>query len=183
VVEASRERLETVEFPPFRHAIAQGIASMMTAHVLYRALDPELPATLSPAIINSFLRQELKYDGVVLTDDLEMHAIIDHYGVEDAAVRAVLAGCDVLLICKDRDREVAAFGAIEQAVASGAISTERLNLSAARIARLKDRFIKPYKPVTVSDARLIAGCQSHQSLLHTIEQVHARSFQVRDQKC
>ncbi|MEK6671531.1 MAG: beta-N-acetylhexosaminidase [Nitrospirota bacterium] len=182
VVEASRERLETIEFPPFRHAIAQGIASMMTAHVLYRALDPELPATLSPAIINSFLRQELKYDGVVLTDDLEMHAIIDHYGVEDAAVRAVLAGCDVLLICKDRDREVAAFGAIEQAVASGAISTERLNLSAARIARLKDRFIKPYKPVTVSDARLIAGCQSHQSLLHTIEQVHARSFQGRDQK-
>ena len=175
VVEASRERLEAIEFPPFRHAIAQGIASMMTAHVLYRALDPELPATLSPAIINSFLRQELKYDGVVLTDDLEMRAIIDHYGVEDAAVRAVLAGCDVLLICKDRDREVAAFGAIEQAVASGAISTERLNLSAARIARLKDRFIKPYKPVTVSDARIIAGCQSHQSLLRTIEQVRARS--------
>jgi beta-N-acetylhexosaminidase len=176
VVEASRERLEAIEFPPFRHAIAQGIASMMTAHVLYRALDPELPATLSPAIINSFLRQELKYDGVVLTDDLEMHAIIDHYGVEDAAVRAILAGCDVLLICKDRDREVAAFGAIEQAVTSGAISTERLNLSATRIARLKDRFIKPYKPVTVSDAKIIAGCQSHQSLLHTIEQVRARSF-------
>jgi beta-N-acetylhexosaminidase len=113
---------------------------------------------------------------VVLTDDLEMHAIIDHYGIEDAAVRAVLAGCDALLICKDRDREVAAFEAIEQAVASGAISAERLNLSASRIARLKDRFIKPYKPVTVSDARLIAGCQSHQSLLRTIEQLHARSF-------
>ena len=109
-----------------------------------------------------------------MTDDLEMHAIIDHYGMEDAAVRAVLAGCDVLLICKDRDREVAAFEAMEQAVASGTISLERLDLSVARIARLKDRFISPYKPVTVSDAKLIAGCRTHQSLLHTIEQVQAR---------
>jgi beta-N-acetylhexosaminidase len=174
VVEASRERLGAIEFPPFRRAVEQGIASMMTAHVLYRALDPELPATLSPTIITNFLRQELQYDGVVLTDDLEMHAIIDHYGVEDAAVRAVLAGCDVVLVCKDRDREVAAFGAVEQAVASGTISIERLNRSAARIARLKDRFVAPYKPVTISDAKLIAGCRTHQALLRTIEQVQAR---------
>ena len=174
VVEASRERLEAVAFPPFRRAAAQSIASMMTAHVLYRALDHELPATLSPTIINDFLRQELRYDGVVLTDDLEMHAIIDHYGVEDAAVRAVLAGCDVLLICKDRDREVAAFQAVEQAVEAGTISAERLNQSVARIIRLKDQFIAPYKPVNVSDAKLIAGCRTHQALLHTIERVHAR---------
>ncbi|MDZ4734358.1 MAG: beta-N-acetylhexosaminidase [Nitrospirota bacterium] len=174
VVEVSRERLEAVEFPPFRRAVEQGIASMMTAHVLYRALDNELPATLSPTIINDFLRQTLRYDGVVLTDDLEMLAIIDHYGVEDAAVRAVLAGCDILLICKDRDREVAAFGAVEQAVATGAISSERLNLSAARIARLKDRFVAPYKPVTISDAKLVAGCRTHQALLRTIERVQTR---------
>jgi beta-N-acetylhexosaminidase len=178
VVDASRERLENIEFPPFRRAIGQGIASLMTSHVLYRALDNEFPATLSPTIITDFLRRELRYDGVVLTDDLEMHAIIDHYGVEDAAVRAVLAGCDVLLICKDRDREVAAFGAVEQAVAAGTISTERLNLSAARIARLKERFVAPYKPVTISDARLIAGCRTHQMLLRTIEQVQGRLARV-----
>jgi len=86
----------------------------------------------------------------------------------------VLAGCDVLLICKDRDREIAAFEAVEQAVASGTISMERLSLSASRIVRLKDRFIGAYKPVTVSDAKLIAGCQTHQSLLRTIEQIRAR---------
>jgi beta-N-acetylhexosaminidase len=146
----------------------------MTAHVLYRALDRELPATLSPTIINDFLRQELQYDGVVLTDDLEMHAIVDHFGVEDAAVRAVLAGCDMVLICKDRDREVAAFEAVEQAVASGTISTERLDLSAARIVRLKNRFVTPYRPVTISDAKLIAGCRTHQALLNSIEQARAR---------
>ena len=174
VVEASRERLEAIEFPPFRRAVQRGVASMMTAHVLYRALDPELPATLSPAVINDFLRHELQYDGVVLTDDLEMHAIIDHFGVEDAAVRAVLAGCDMVLICQDRDREVAAFEAVEQAVASGTISIERLDLSAARIVRLKNRFATPYKPVTISDAKLVAGCRTHQALLHTIEQARAR---------
>ncbi len=174
VVEASRERLEAIEFPPFRRAIQRGVASIMTAHVLYPALDPKLPATLSPTIITDFLRQELRYDGVVLTDDLEMHAIIDHYGVEDAAVRAVLAGCDVLLICKDRDREIAAFEAMEQAVASGTISVERLDLSAARIARLKNRFVTPYKPVTISDAKLVAGCRTHQALLRTIERVRGQ---------
>ena len=101
---------------------------------------------------------------MVLTDDLEMHAIIDHYGMEDAAVRAVLAGCDVLLICKDRDREVAAFKAMEQAMEAGAISPERLNLSVARITRLKDRFVAPYKPVMVSEAKLVAGCRSHRGV-------------------
>lgn len=174
VVEATRERLEAIEFPPFRRAVQRGVASLMTAHVLYRALDRELPATLSPAIINDFLRQELQYDGVVLTDDLEMHAIIDHFGVEDAAVRAVLAGCDMVLICKDRDREVAAFEAVEQAVTSGTISTERLDRSAARIVRLKNRFLTPYKPVTISDAKLVAGCRTHQALLNSIEQAQVR---------
>jgi beta-N-acetylhexosaminidase len=163
VVEAARERLETIELPPFRHAVAQGVATIMTAHVLYRALDEKLPATLSPAIITNLLRQDMRYDGVVLTDDLEMHAIIDHFGIEDAAVRAVLAGCDVLLICKDRGREVAAFTAIEQAVASGVISIERLDHSAMRLARLKERFVMPYKPTLISDARLIVGCRTHQA--------------------
>jgi beta-N-acetylhexosaminidase len=174
VVEASRERLEAVEFPPFRRAVAQNVASLMTAHVLYRALDPELPATLSPLIITNSLRRELQYDGMVLTDDLEMHAIIDHYGIEDAAVRAILAGCDVLLICKDRDREVAAFEAMERAMEAGAIAPDRLDQSVARIARVKRRFVEPYRPVTVSDAKLVAGCRTHQALLHSIERIQTR---------
>ncbi len=174
VVEAARERLEAVEFPPFRRAVEQGIATIMTAHVLYKSLDEQLPATLSPTIIDQFLRQELQYDGVVLTDDLEMHAIVDHYGIGDAAVRAFVAGCDVLLICKDRDREVAAFEAVEQAVASGAISLDRLNRSAVRIARVKQRFLMPYRPVQISDAKLVVGCRTHQALLRTIEQVRSK---------
>jgi beta-N-acetylhexosaminidase len=173
VVEASRERLEAVEFPPFRRAVTAGIATMMTAHVLYKALDDQLPATLSSAVVTNLLREDLQYDGVVLTDDLEMHAIVDHYGVGDAAVRAILAGCDVLLICKERGREVSAFEAIEQSVASGTISMERLNQSVARIQRVKQRFILPYKPAVISDAKLVVGCRSHQALLQSMQ--HAKS--------
>lgn len=174
IVEVPRERLEMIELPPFRHAVAQGVATIMTAHVLYRALDEKAPATLSPTIITTLLRHDMRYDGLVFTDDLEMHAIIDHYGIEDAAVRAIFAGCDVVLICKDRDREVAAFTAIEQAVASGIISIERMDQSATRIARVKERFLTPYKPALISDAKVIVGCRTHQALLHSIQQAQGR---------
>ncbi|HKR79805.1 MAG TPA: beta-N-acetylhexosaminidase [Nitrospira sp.] len=174
VVDAPRERLETVEFAPFRRATAAGIASLMTAHVLYRALDDRLPATLSPDIVTHLLREQMGYDGVVLTDDLEMHAIVDHYGPGDAAVRAFLAGCDVLLICKERDREIAAFEAIEKAVASGTIDTARLDLSVARIQRIKQRYLLPYRPAVISEAKLIAGCRTHQALLQSIRHANMR---------
>jgi beta-N-acetylhexosaminidase len=146
----------------------------MTAHVLYKAMDGRLPATLSPEIITHLLRDQMQYDGVVLTDDLEMHAIVDHYGPGDAAVRAVVAGCDILLICKERDREIAAFEALEQAVASGTIDTARLDLSVARIQRMKQRYLLPYRPAVVSEAKLIAGCRTHQALLESIRHAHAR---------
>jgi beta-N-acetylhexosaminidase len=174
VVEAPRERLELIEFPPFRRAAAAGIASLMTAHVLYKALDDRLPATLSPEIITHLLREQMQYDGVVLTDDLEMHAIVDHYGPGDAAVRAFIAGCDILLICKERDREIAAFEAMEKAVASGTIDTARLDLSVARIQRMKHRYLSPYRPAVISEAKLVAGCRTHQALLESIRQAHAR---------
>lgn len=170
VVTASRDRLERIEFPPFRRAIDSGVATMMTAHVQYQALDAQRPATLSPTIISKLLRQELYYDGVVLTDDLEMHAIIDHYGIGDAAVLAIQAGCDMPLICKDRNRVITAM----QAVTSSDISPQRLAQSLARIRRLKDRYLLPYRPVTISDARLAVGCRSHRALLRSIHQTRER---------
>jgi beta-N-acetylhexosaminidase len=174
VVDAPRARLEAVEFPPFRRAAAAGIATMMTAHVLYRTLDDQLPATLSPVIITHLLREQMGYEGVVLTDDLEMHAIVDHYGPGDAAVRAFLAGCDMLLICKERDREIAAFEAVEKAVASGMITTSRLDQSVARIQRVKQRYLLPHRSAVISDAKLIAGCRTHQALLQSIRQANLR---------
>ena len=178
VVTAPRERLERIEFPPFQHAIAGGVATMMTAHVQYQALDEHLPGTLSPTIIGKFLRQELYYDGVVLTDDLEMHAIIDHYGIGDAAVLALQAGCDMPLICKDRNRVLAAMHAVGKAVTNADISSQRLAQSLARISRLKERYLLPYRPVTISDAKLAVGCRSHRALLRSIHQTRERSVKA-----
>lgn len=178
VVEAPREQLEQIEFPSFRRATTHGVATMMTAHVLYKALDDQQPATLSPAIITRLLREEMRYDGVVLTDDLEMRAIIDHYGIEEATVRALLAGCDMPLICKDRNREIAAITALDKAVADGTVTSQRLDVSLARVARLKQQFLVPYKPAVLSDAKLIVGCRSHQLLLRTIHQARERVARV-----
>lgn len=174
VVDAGLPRLRDTEFPPFQQAIRYGVASLMTAHVLYRALDPEAPATLSSAVIQRLLREEFRYDGVVFTDDLEMHAIIDHDGIGEAAVRSFVAGCDVLLICKDQDRVVTAMHAMERAVNDGRITQERLAESLARVAKLKAQYLHPYKPVTISDARLVVGCRSHRVLLDSWHKAYAR---------
>jgi beta-N-acetylhexosaminidase len=174
IVDADLHRLQDMEFPPFQQAIRSGVASLMTAHVLYRALDPEAPATLSPAVIQRLLRKEFRYDGVVFTDDLEMHAIVDHDGIGEAAVRAFVAGCDVLLICKDQDRVEAAMQAMEMAVQDGRITQERLQQSLTRVARLKARYLQPYKPVTISDARLVVGCRSHKLVLDSWHHAYGR---------
>jgi beta-N-acetylhexosaminidase len=92
------ERLRQLELLPFGAAAAQ-IETLMTAHIVFDALDPGTPATLSHAVLRTLLRDELGFQGVIFSDDLEMKAISDHYGVADAACQAVAAGCDVLLIC------------------------------------------------------------------------------------
>lgn len=174
VVDAGLQRLRDVEFPPFQQAIRHGVASLMTAHVLYRTLDPAAPATLSPAVMQCLLREEFRYDGVLFTDDLEMHAIIDHDGIGEAAVRAFVAGCDVLLICKDQERVATAMQAMEYAVNDGRITQDRLEQSLARVAQLKTRYLQPYKPVTISEARMIVGCRSHKALLDSLRKSYGR---------
>jgi beta-N-acetylhexosaminidase len=98
----ARERLDRIELAPFA-ALCGELPNLMTTHVLFEAFDAERPATLSPPIIAGLLRRELGYAGVVWSDDLEMKAITDHYGIEDAACRAIEAGCDSLLICSNLD--------------------------------------------------------------------------------
>lgn len=138
VVNASRERMEQVEFVPFRAAIAAGVSSIMTAHLAAPALEPdkELPATLSSAILTGVLRKELGYDGIVVSDSLDMAGIAVKYPVGDAAVRAVAAGADVLLV---NDAADAALAALKEAVADGRIPDSRVNEAVERILRAKAR--------------------------------------------
>ena len=174
VVTASMELLLERELPPFHYAIANGLASLMTAHVVYPALDAQRPATLSPTILTGLLREQWGFDGVVVTDDLEMQAIADHHGVGDAAVQAFLAGADLLLICKDRNRAVTAMEAVRKAVEDGTIPPGRLKDSVRRIMYLKHTFLHSHLPADPSVAQLVVGCRTHQVLLDTIRRTHER---------
>jgi beta-N-acetylhexosaminidase len=125
---------------PFREAIAAGVASIMTSHTLYRALDPEEPATLSQIILTGLLRQELGYEGVVITDDLEMGAIERQGEAADAAVQAFGAGADLLLICESHEKVVAALEKTAAAIARKPVLAARLNESLLRVRALRKRF-------------------------------------------
>lgn len=136
---------EEQELTPYAELIGSGGAdSVMTAHVINQNIDPEYPATLSEKFIKEILRQNLGFDGVVFSDDMQMGAIVDNYGFEDAIVRAINAGCDVLILSNngaEYDDSVArrARDIILQAVLDGRISESRINESYARIIKLKEK--------------------------------------------
>ncbi len=173
-VTLSADRIREIELRPFRHAIENGLASMMTAHVLYTSLDDRRPATLSPYIVGDMLRGELEFQGLIVTDDLEMHAIDDHYSIEEAAVQAFKAGADILLLCKDRGRITAAMDALGNAVKQGQISEARLEASLRRIALIKQRFLLPALPAEARSAKEIVGNKTHKSLLASILEASQR---------
>jgi beta-N-acetylhexosaminidase len=133
------------ELMPYRTLIAERLADgIMTAHVFNRALDPEFPATLSRATITELLRGELGFDGPVVTDDLRMRAIEQHWGLEAAAVRALAAGADILLIADDRlpdggSAAQAVLTKIRRWLLSGRLDPERVEAALARVRALKAR--------------------------------------------
>ncbi|MGW2331331.1 glycoside hydrolase family 3 protein [Streptomyces sp. NPDC001700] len=133
----SRKEWERLDAPPFRAAIAAGIDSVMTAHLLFPALDPaDDPATLSRPIITGVLRDELGYDGVVITDSLGMQGVREKYGDARVPVLALKAGVDQLLTPPDLP---AAWNSVHTAVRKGEISEDRLDASVLRVLELKAR--------------------------------------------
>lgn len=142
LVEQPPERLREVEFVPFRAAIDAGVATLMTAHVLVPALDEHRPATLSRRVVTGVLREELHYDGVILSDDLEMKAVAADYAVPAAAVLAIEAGCDGVLICGgDCDTKAAALEALVHAVEEDRLGLSRVEDALRRQQRAKERFL------------------------------------------
>ena len=138
VISATRERLEHLELVPFRAAIAAGVDTIMTGHLSVPALepDPNTPATLSPKILQGLLRKELGFHGLIVTDAMDMGGITVRYAPGEAAVRAVAAGADCLLMPPVPE---AAFEALQGAVRSGRISKQRLDEAVRRILQAKAR--------------------------------------------
>jgi beta-N-acetylhexosaminidase len=138
IIRADKDRLEHLELVPFRSAIAAGVGSIMTGHLSIPALepDPNTPATLSSNVLTGLLRDELHFQGLVVTDAMDMGGITTRFAPGEAAVRAVLAGADALLMSPVPD---AAYEALQAAVKSGRISRQRLEASVRRILQAKAR--------------------------------------------
>jgi len=141
-ISMAREDIETDNLPPFRAAIEEGVSAVMTSHAIYTALDPDHPATLSPAVLGRLLREKMGFDGLIITDDLEMGAIAEHFGVAEGAVDALDAGADILLICKDQEKVMESVARIRSKVLLGEITFQRLKESNRRILRAKETFLK-----------------------------------------
>lgn len=142
VIPHSLERLQQIELPPFKAAIAAGVDSVMSAHLQIPALDAENPATLSPQVLAQLLRQQLGFDGLIVTDALVMGAIANRYGANQAPVLAVEAGVDVLMMPCD---PAGAIRAICEAVEAGRISPDRIRASVERIWQAKQKVCAPEK--------------------------------------
>jgi len=171
LVEHPPERLREVEFLPFRAAVAAGVASIMTAHVLVPSLDEKRPATLSRRIVSGLLREEIGYDGVILSDDLEMKAIANEYSVSSAAVLAVEAGCDGVLICSgNHDQQAAALEALIHGVEEGRVPFGRVEDALRRQQRAKERFLAATpvsgarRPLGPQALRHVLGCDDHRAV-------------------
>jgi beta-N-acetylhexosaminidase len=137
IVEHPPDRLRAVEFVPFKAAIDAGVAFIMTAHVLVTSIDEERPATLSRRIITDILRDELGFTGVIVSDDLEMKAISKSYTPGEAAVAAIAAGCDAVLMCgagsrADIELQAAALEALVHAVEDERLSVGQVVACLAR---------------------------------------------------
>lgn len=131
------EELEACDFKPFEAAIEAGAPMIMVGHMTMTAIDPDHPASLSETIVTGLLRDELGYDGIIITDALNMGAISENYTNAEAAVKAVSAGCDILLCVSNISSVV---DALTEAVSDGTISEERIDESVTRILQAKLRY-------------------------------------------
>jgi beta-N-acetylhexosaminidase len=163
VVAHDEDRLRRVELAPFAEAARAGIDSIMTAHVMYPALDRDWPATLSRTILGDLLRARLGFSGVIVSDDLGMKAVADRYPIEELAVRSIAAGADHLIVREPAERQRAAFTALLRAAETRADVRARVQESAARVIAMKGT-VRVGAPATAHALAGLLGTPANQAL-------------------
>lgn len=164
IEEADLKRLHEVELVPFRKALRSRVDMVMTAHILFKSVDKDWPATLSEFFLKKMLRDELKYKGLVITDDLDMKAMAKHYDKAFIPVRALQAGAELLLYCNEPASPPIAIEGIMEAVAQGKHSKAELEYTLKRILDVKKIKILNPDPRPISEAMEIVGHPDHQYL-------------------
>jgi len=168
VLDRSPDELTAVELPPFVHACRNQIESLMTAHVLYRSLDPKFPATLSHNIVTGLLRQQLGYAGVVFSDDMEMKALSSNYAADEAVALAVRAGVDVMLYCHDLPGAVNALEFLcSEAERNPAVRAQVEN-SYHWITELKQRYLKRFTGIEEKECAKRLARLDHRRIVNEI---------------
>ncbi len=140
IVSKNMKELQALEFIPFQNALKSGADVVMIGHILLPEIDANKPSSISNVVITKILREQLKYEGVVMTDDMTMKAILDNYEIGKAAVEAVKAGNDIVLIAHDYEKVQRAIQAILEAVQNEEIKVEQIDRSVERILQLKEKY-------------------------------------------
>ncbi|WP_337099035.1 glycoside hydrolase family 3 protein [Paenibacillus sp. YIM B09110] len=165
VLPHDRARLDAIELKPFRAAIEAGTDCIMTAHVCLPALDPSgVPSTLSQPVLTGLLREELGYDGIVVTDCLEMSAIDEFYGPGPGAVQALRAGADMVLVSHTYEKQLAALEAVASAVESGELAMDRIDEAVGRVMALKEKLALDEPLLPWEDARKEIATEDNQAV-------------------
>jgi beta-N-acetylhexosaminidase len=155
IVDHDLKRLKSFELIPFDNAVRNNVDAIMAAHILLPKIDAKYPSSMSKTIITDVLRDNLKYNGVVITDDMTMGAVTKNYDIGSAAVVSFNAGCDIILVCHGYDNEVTVINSLKKAVQNGTIKEERVNESLYRILKLKEKYKLKDKTVKSIDVSSI----------------------------
>src|SRR5690625_1567263 len=155
------EELKELHLPPIQAAIKAGIDSIMTSHIIVEAIDPKLPATLSKDVLTGLLREEMGFDGLIVTDAMGMQAIDANWGAGEAAVMSIQAGADIVMAEGPTEDQIETYEALYEAYQSGKLTEERVRSSLERILRKKleyDLFNRRF--VDTSEAKSFVGIQN-----------------------
>jgi beta-N-acetylhexosaminidase len=159
------DRLEQIELKPFRSAIGAGVSTIMTAHIIFEALDATHPATMSRAVLTGLLRERLRFDGVIISDALEMKAIADNFPFDQVIIKGANAGLDLFAICDEPDLQHQAIDTLAAAVRTGKLSQNVLTQANQRV----DRLIRQYvRPPTESDSLSILTSPEHRRIVNRL---------------
>jgi beta-N-acetylhexosaminidase len=162
-----RNRLDEIELRPFRAAVGV-LPSVMTAHVVFEALDPATPATMSHRVIAELLREEIGFAGAVFSDDLEMKAVSERYSLEEAGARAIDAGCDLLLVCSDVDGAARLRDELARRAGKSAAFRATLEAARARAEALRLRIAELPPPASIENALGSADARAIEARLRQI---------------
>jgi beta-N-acetylhexosaminidase len=158
------DTLRDREFRPFTKAFKSGCSMVMSAHILFPDIDPEHPATLSRKILRTLLRDELRYRGVIISDDMEMQAITDHFGADEAPRMAIEAGCDLLIYRTEKAARFA-HASLLRALEKGTLAPEIVLTAAERSRSLKREVLPPYRDVIIADAMKGIATPEHAAVM------------------